>query len=142
MSNNYIQFPGIVELRVAACSTLPANVVRRHATGMPVAMLEPTEKLRFVGEPTCKKSLNATNNGQTYTVELQFKMAGRWTAPAQPTAFIVRTAMGETLLIGSRERPYPVVTTEETTGTPSGDGRLTTVTVKQTALETLIPVVV
>lgn len=142
MSNNYTFLPGVVKVFFTPCAVLPVSVLNRAASGLPIAVLHDKEAVRFVGIPTCKKTVETANNGRTATVELQFKIPGRWAAPSIPVAFIVQTASGETYLIGSRERPYPTVTTEETTGLPSEDARQTMVTVKHTAPDSLIPIVI
>ncbi len=142
MSTNYTSLPGIVKILSVPCSSLQKFILERYASGLPLAVLSPTQNIRFAGSPTCKRTTEVQNNGKSTTVELQFSIPGHYVPPTEPTAYVVVTASGAAYLIGAKERPFPAVTVEETTGTPSGDASQTEVTVKHTATVTLIPVVV
>lgn len=142
MSINYTSLPGITKIYSLPCATLPRYMVEKYACHLPIAVLSTKEQVQFVGVPTCKRSTEAQNNGKSVTVELQFTVPGHYTAPKVATAFVVVTASGDAYAIGLRESPFPSVTVEETTGTPSGDPNQTTVTVKHSSVESLIPVVI
>ena len=59
--------------------------------------------------------------------------------PREGVVWMIQQASSGWYLIGSREKPYPTVKIQTSTGQPGGDRAIKTVTVEYQAYKALIP---
>ena len=129
MENYYQSLPGIAQICYCLCDNLQPNIVLKHSSGLPVGVFTDIVPIRFFGSPSCETTEEYDNNGRKAITTLTFV-----TNDNIPTykhlAFVITDVSGTSFIIGSRERPYPVVKSSATSGNPSGDSNATTYEIK------------
>ena len=129
MENCYQSLPGIAQIGYCLCDNLQPNIVLKHSSGLPVGVFTDIVPIRFFGSPSCETTEEYDNNGRKVVTSLTFV-----TNDNIPTykhlAFVITDASGTSFIIGSRERPYPVVKSSATSGNPSGESNATTYEIK------------
>lgn len=136
-----ISLPGIYKLGFVDCSKLHPNLMLKSLAGIPIAILTDIADVNFVGEPTCESISDNDNNGRSEKTSLKF--ATTMQIPTdRPLAFIVRCVNGNDYLIGTKERPFPMVKITTESGTSSGSGSTSTVEITHCAIKSLLSVAV
>ena len=129
MENSYQSLPGIAQIGYCLCSNLQPNIVLKHLSGTPVGVFTEIVPIRFFGSPSCETTEEYDNNGRKVVTSLTFV-----TNDNIPTykhlAFVITDASGTSFIIGSRERPYPIIKSSTSSGTPSGESNATTYEIK------------
>ena len=133
--------PSITKIAYLPCSELSADIAFRCKVGLPVAVYAVTTPVTFFGTPLCDTVSEQENKGRIEHTTLTFSTIEELPT-AYPIAFVVTTANGRSYLIGTMERPFPVVKIESTTGAPDGDTATDKVTVTFSAPKALVPCVV
>ena len=138
MENCYQSLPGITQIGYCLCSNLQPNIVLKHSSGTPVGIFTEIVPIRFHGSPSCETTEEYDNNGRKVVTSLTFV-----TNDNIPTykhlAFVITDASGTSYIIGSRERPYPVIKSSTSSGSPSGESKATSYEVRWTAITSPIP---
>ena len=138
MENYYQSLPGIAQICYCLCDNLQPNIVLKHSSGTPVGVFTDIVPIRFFGSPSCETTEEYDNNGRKAITTLTFV-----TNDNIPTykhlAFVITDVSGTSFIIGSRERPYPVIKSSANSGTPSGESKATSYEVRWTAIASPIP---
>ena len=138
MENCYQSLPGITQIGYCLCSNLQPNIVLKHSSGLPIGVFTDIVPISFFGSPSCETTEEYDNNGRKAITALSFV-----TNDNIPTykhlAFVITDVSGTSYIIGSRERPYPVIKSSANSGTPSGESKATSYKVRWTAIASPIP---
>ena len=136
-----VALPSITKIAYLPCSELSPDIQLRYKVKMPVAVYAGTSPVKFFDAPTCEAVMEYENKGRVEHTTLKFSTLDELPT-AYPVAFVVTTANGRSYLIGTMERPFPVVKIESTTGTPAGESAVNKVTVTFSSAKSLIPCIV
>ena len=85
--------------------------------------------VRIFGQPSYEAVEEYDNNGRKVLCTLKF-VSNDNIPVHKHLAFVITDASGTSFIIGSRERPYPVVKSSATSGNPSGESNATTYEIK------------
>ena len=113
MENFNHSLPGIAQIGYCLCENIQPNIVLKHSSGIPVGIFTEITPVRFFGQPSYEAVEEYDN------IPLHKHLA-----------FVITDASGTSFIIGSRERPYPVVKSSATSGNPSGESNATTYEIK------------
>lgn len=138
---NTISLPGIRKIGYIACVKLSPNVALKSLAGIPIAVLTDITDVVFFGEPICDVVTDDDNNGRSEKTSLKFT-TNQAIPTDKPLAWVVKCVNGSTWLIGSQERPYPIVKIITNTGTVSSNASISSVEITHTAIKSLLPVAV
>lgn len=131
--------PGITKISFLKCSSLQSNIEWKSMAGIPVGIAAEQKEVPFSGIPTCEAVTDYNKNDETQKTTLKFKSVCDIPTDT-PLAFIVTDAHRKSYLIGVKEKPYPIIKKEETTGTPDGDSSVISYEITRTSLKSLISV--
>ena len=112
--------PGIVHIGYIDCSLIPEYLMQIAISGVKPTLTLSLHDITLEGEATCEAEDDFDNNSHLEKATLKFK-----TLEVLPVdeklAFAIETAAGKTFLIGTCEKPHPIVKRERNTGLPAGD---------------------
>ena len=129
--------PGIKSIYYVPCSSLPASLMLKALSDLPITLTTGLEPIPFADEPTCESEGANTNNGPAEQVTLTFQSL--MVIPEDiPIAFALTDVNGQSYVIGTKEQPYPLITCRQSFGSPSGDAHSLGVEVAFTAPMALI----
>lgn len=131
--------PGIATIHTVECASLMPNMMLRAQCNLPNAVFTDAVQVYFVGTPTLKNEIKYNNGGYSESATLEYVTTDQPSVDT-PLAFIVKCVNGESYLLGTREKPFPVVKTTKTTGSPDSDASVFKVEISYLAPKTLIPV--
>lgn len=133
--------PGIKKIGWVECSRLPRQIAMAGLSRLTVPIPADINFFSFFGSPECSRTTEKENNGLVQSASLKF-VAAEELPYERHIAFIVVDANGKNYVIGSHEKPYPVVKIEKTAGSPDGSaaGYLHEITHK--AIRTLVPCII
>lgn len=133
-------YPGIRKIGYIPCSQLPLNMTLKSIAQMSVTLASiPITWFTTHGEPTCVATNSYKNGAREEKVTLGFKTLDD--VPINlPIAIVCESVSGEKYIIGTYERPYPVITVSNNKGTTSESAEKT-VEVTHKAMKTLLEVV-
>ena len=138
MENFNHSLPGIAQIGYCLCENIQPNIVLKHSSGLPVGVFTKIVPIRFFGSPSCETTEEYDNNGRKAVTALSFV-----TNDNIPTykhlAYVITDASGTSFIIGSRERPYPVINSSTSSGSPSGESKAISYEVRWTAIASPIP---
>ena len=138
MENFNHSLPGIAQIGYVECEKLQPNIVLKHSSGTPVGIFAEITDIGFFGQPTCEAVEEYDSNGRRVVTSLKFV-----TNDNIPTykhlAFVITDVSGTSYIIGSRERPYPVIKSYTSSGSPSGESKANSYEVRWTAIASPIP---
>ena len=129
MSNFCTNLPGIVAIGYCRCENIQPNIVLKYSSGIPVGVFTEITPVHFFGQPAYDAVEEYDNNGRKLLCTLKF-VSNDNIPLHKHLAFVITEASGTSFIIGSRERPYPVVKSSATSGTPSGESNATTYEIK------------
>lgn len=132
MENFNQSLPGIAQIGYVICENIQPNIVLKHSSGTPVGVFTEIVPVRFFGVPTCETSSEYDSNGRKVVTSLKF-VTNDNIPLHKHLAFVISDTSGTSYIIGSRERPYPVIKSSANSGTPSGESNATTYEVRWTA---------
>ena len=112
--------PGIKRIAYIATDLLPDDITLKAVAGIPVNITGTATEIDVIGEANCETDSEPDNNSQLEKVDLKFNTLDIIPADS-PIAFIVETVSGNNYVIGTKERPYPIVKISTSTGTTEGD---------------------
>ena len=138
MENFNHSLPGIAQIGYCLCENIQPNIVLKHSSGIPVGVFTEITPVHFFGQPSYEAVEEYDNNGRKAITALNFV-----TNDNIPTykhlAFVITDVSGPSYIIGSRERPYPVIKSSTNSGSPSGESKATSYEVRWTAIASPIP---
>ena len=137
MQRDYYNMPGVIDVRYVNPADVPAQIQSSFIAGIPVSVFVDGTQMSLHGEATCQAVEEHTNNGRIEKATLTFMTSDD--VPPAGMLWMVQQASGEWFLIGRREQPYPTVKVSRSTGTPSGERAIQTVTVEFQCFKALIP---
>lgn len=112
--------PGIKRLGYVAADRLQRQSMHKSIVGIPVGVFTDITLINFVGTPTCEVESDYDNNGRLENTTLRF--ATNDNIPIyKPIAFVFTDVNGDSWLLGTREKPRPIIKVERSTGQPGGD---------------------
>jgi hypothetical protein len=138
MKNNYQSLPGITQISYCLCSNIQPNIVLKHSSGILVGVFTEITPVRFFGQPSYEAVEEYDNNGRKVLCTLKF-VSNDNIPLHKHLAFVITDASGTSFIIGSRERPYPVIKSSANSGTPSGESIATSYEVRWTAIASPVP---
>jgi len=137
--SNCNRMPGVIAVRWIKAANLSSHLLEKYIAGVPVALGTIGNELKLEDTASASGLNSVENNGLTSKAELEFKTMDE-VPRDEDIAWAVQDADGNWWLIGTRERPFPVVEISQSTGTPGGDPAVATVKVTHSAKIALIPV--
>lgn len=137
--SNCNRMPGVIAVRWIKAANLSSHLLEKYIAGVPVALGTMGNELKLEDTASASGLNSVENNGLTSKAELEFKTMDE-VPRDEDIAWAVQDADGNWWLIGTRERPFPVVEISQSTGTPGGDPAVATVKVTHSAKIALIPV--
>lgn len=138
MKNNSTSLPGITHIGYIECDKLQRNIVFKHYSGIPVGIFTDITPISFFAIPICEAVDEFDNNGRRVTTSLKF-VSNDNIPTYKHLAFVITDVSGTSYIIGSRERPYPVIKSSANSGTPSGESKAISYEVRWTAIASPIP---
>lgn len=136
-----VSLPGIYKIGFLECSKLSPRMMMKSMAGVPIAVFTDIVNVVFSGEPTCEAADDNDNNGRSEKTTLKFTTTQVITTDT-PIAFVIRCVNGKSYLIGTKERPFPMIKITNNTGTASGDVSSFSVEITHIALKSLLSVAV
>ena len=133
MSNLCTNLPGIVAISYCLCENIQPNIVLKHSSGIPVGVFTEITPVRFFGQSPNDAVEEYDNNGRKVLCTLKF-VSNDNIPLHKHLAFVITDASGTSFIIGSRERPYPIVKSSATSGNPSGESNATTYEIKWSSI--------
>jgi hypothetical protein len=130
--------PGIKRIAYIATDLLPDDITLKAIAGIPVNITGTATEIDVIGEANCETDSEPDNNSQLEKVDLKFNTLDDIPTDS-PLAFIVETVSGNKYVIGTKERPYPIVKISTATGTPDGNPSVRKVEVTYKAKRPLVP---
>ena len=132
------RLPGIIDIRYVLASSLMASITQKALADVPVGIFATAFSVPHIGDAVCETESQFDNNDTLEKAKLSFS-----TTTLLPThyhlAFIIRTVDGKQYLIGTAEKPYPVIKIEDSTGKVDGDSAVTKYTISYTNKVALVP---
>lgn len=127
--NKFLQsLPGIKEIAYVECSKLAPQLMSKSIARLPIAIMTDITNVTFFGDAEYNINNSYKDGGREEKVTLSFNTADSIPLDT-PLAWVVSTVNGDTFIIGTREKPYPVINTEFNSGS-SGKAQITTVKVE------------
>jgi len=108
---------------------------------MPVTILTDIHPIPFFNEPTCECKTKKDGGGYEDTATLKF-LSGTRLPQSATLGFIVTDVNNKVYLIGSRERPMPVVELTHSLSVPSGDAAGFYYEVKHVSIKSMVPCII
>ncbi len=133
MKNICQSLPGIAQIGYVLCDNIQPNIVLKHSSGVPVGVFTEIKPIRFFGQPSYEAVEEYENNGRKVLCTLKF-VSNDNIPLHKHLAFVITDSSGTSYIIGSRERPYPVIKSSATSGTPSGESNATTYEIKWSSI--------
>jgi len=112
--------PGIRSLGYVERERLQRQIMHKSLSGIPVGVFTDITPINFVGVPTCETASDYDNNGRIEKATLRF--ATNDSIPLyKGLAFVMTDCDGRSWILGTREKPRPIVKVNGSTGVPDGD---------------------
>ena len=138
---NTLSLPGIAKIGYVKCESLSPQLELKAISKVPVTIFSEITNIVFSNEPTCKAVSEVDSNGRFQKTTLEFT-----TAQELPTdehiAFIIQCVNGKNFLIGTKERPFPVIKISEDSGSRSGNASSSYIEVTHSSIKSLLPIVI
>ena len=138
MKNICQSLPGIAQIGFCLCENIQPNIVLKHSSGIPVGIFTEITPVRFFGQPSYEAVEEYDYNGRKVLCTLKF-VSNDNIPLHKHLAFVITDASGTSFIIGSRERPYPLIKSSTSSGSPSGESKAISYEVRWTAIASPIP---
>ena len=112
--------PGITKLGYVPSENLQRQIMQKRLAGLPVGVFTDIIPIDFVGVPTCTTVSDYDNNGRLEKATLKF-VTNDNIPIYKDIAFVITDSNNKSWLLGTKEKPRPIIHIEHNTGTPSGD---------------------
>lgn len=130
--------PGIKKIGWVKCEMLPKQLDLSGLSRLPVPLLADINEITFFGTPDCRCVSDIENNGISEAASLKF-LSGEDLPFKDHIAFVVTDVNDNSYIIGAFERPFPVIKTERSSGSPSGDPAGIRYEITHKAIRTMVP---
>lgn len=114
---NTPRLPGITRIAYLPCERLPMDITLRTMSGIPVAIATDATHIKKIGNAVCETEQQFDFNSQIEKVTLSFSTNDEIPS-CMDIAFIITDVKGNSFVIGTRERPFPVIKRTDTTASP------------------------
>ena len=115
----YQKLPGIKYLGYVQGKYLQRQMMQKSLVGIPVGIMTDTKEIAFAGQPTCEATSDYDNGGRIEKTTLKF-VTGERIDLSQDTAFVVTDVENRSYVIGTREKPHPIVRVSRFSGETQG----------------------
>lgn len=112
--------PGIISLGYVVSDRLQSQMECKALAGILVELSTDITPINFVGNPTCETINDFDNNGRLEKSTLRF-LTNDNIPIYKSVAFVMTDANGESWLLGTREKPHPIIKVTKNTGVPDGE---------------------
>lgn len=132
------RLPGILKMMYVLADSLTASITQRALANVPIGIFADTFLVPHIGDAICELESQFDNNDTLEKVQLTFSTTAQLPT-RQHLAFVILTVDGKQYLIGTAERPYPVIKRQDSTGKLDGDSAVTKYTISYTNKVALVP---
>ena len=133
--------PGIKAIGWIDCRHLPRRVDLSAICGMTVTILTDIHPIPFFDEPTCECQTKKDGAGYEDTATLKF-LTSKELPRSASLGFIVTDVNDNSYLLGSLEKPVPIVETTHRLGIPSGDAAGYAYEIKHVSIKSMVPCII
>ena len=131
------RLPGITKIWYVPADTLMSGITERALANLPIGVFADIFLVPFVGEAICEAETEFDNNDYRQKVQLTFSTTTL--LPSCRLAFVIQTANGKQILIGTADHPFPIVKSIDTTGELDGEKAAIKYTITYTNKLALVP---
>lgn len=132
------RLPGIISIRYVLAASLTASITQKALANVPVGIFADSFPVPHIGDAVCELESQFDNNDTLEKAKLTFSTTAQLPT-RQHLAFVILTVDGKQYLVGTAEKPYPVLKVESSTGKPDGDSAVTKYTISYTNKVALVP---
>ncbi|MCR5314373.1 MAG: hypothetical protein K6E52_00555 [Bacteroidaceae bacterium] len=100
--------PDIIAIYLIPCDSLPANITEKFRAHIPVSIPDVLTQIEHCGNASCEAVQQSDNGAVSEKTVLQFYTAEN-ICLFPPLAFVITDAQNQSYVIGTKERPYPMV---------------------------------
>ena len=100
--------PGITSLGYVPSDRLQRQIMQKALAGLPVGVFTDIAPINFVGVPTCVTQSDYDNNGRLEKASLKF-VTNDNIPIYKDIAFVMTDSNGKSWLLGTKERPRPII---------------------------------
>lgn len=119
---------------------LLTNITLIHGAGVMLNYWRNFQQLQLIGLGKLECNSKVENGSKLFTTTLSANLAERFDPRARALAFLVTCVDGSRFLVGTDERPYPIVNTSATMPDRPSDSSLHGITVEYVDTLGLLPV--
>ncbi len=127
--------PDIVAIYKISCDSLVTNITEKCCAHLPIEISVPLTAIEHFGNASCEAEQQYEGGGYCEKTVLQF-ITTEDVDQYPPLAFVITDAQGQSYVIGTKEKPYPMV---EVTKTIDKDTNVNSVKVTFTKRKSLVP---
>ena len=109
------RLPGIINIYYVLASSLMASITQKALADAPVGVFADTFLIPHIGDAVCEMETQFDNNDTLEKVKLSFSTTSQLPA-REHLAFVIQTVDGKQYLIGTADKPYPVIKVDDSTG--------------------------
>lgn len=132
------RLPGIISIRYVLAASLTASITQKTLANVPVGIFADSFPVPHIGDAVCELESQFDNNDTLEKVQLTFSTTSLLPT-RQHLAFVILTVDGKQHLIGTAEKPYPVIKRQDSTGKLDGDSAVTKYTISYTNKVAIVP---
>lgn len=132
--------PGIQKIGFIGRDNLQKDIVWKVKAGKQIVITQNVNFLCIVGTAIATVEDYQDNNIYVEKVTLKFQTSEE--VKFVRKAVIIQTVEGKWYIIGAKEMPFPIISSECSTGQPDGEPAVKEITVKLTCEKALIPCVI
>ena len=132
------RIPGITKMMYMFAETLTASITQKALANVPVGVFADTFLIPHIGDAVCEMETQFDNNDTLEKVKLSFSTTSQLPAH-EHLAFVIQTVDGKQYLIGTADKPFPVIKVDDSTGKVDGDSAATKYTISYTNKVALVP---
>ncbi len=100
--------PSIVAISYIPCSSLAPNITEKFIAHLPIGIYPLPTAIEHYGNASCEAEQEYDNNGYVEKTVLQFTTTED-ISHYPPLAFVIKDAEGQSYIIGTKEKPYPMM---------------------------------
>lgn len=127
--------PDIVAIYQIPCDSLVPNITEKYRAHLPIEISASLTSIEHYGNASCEAEQEYEGGGYSEKTTLQFSTAEE-IRQFPPLAFVITDAGGQSYIIGTKEKPYPMI---EMAQTIDKDKNVNIVKVTFTRAKSLVP---
>ena len=132
------RLPGIIKIHAVLATSLMSSITQKALANVPVGIFADTFLVPQIGDAVCELETQFDNNSTLEKVKLTFSTTIRLPR-YHHLAFIINTVDGKQYLIGTADKPYPIIKMDDSTGKVDGDSAVTKCTISYSNIVALVP---